>query len=211
MELIAVFDFDGTLIKKDSMVLFFKRYFVFSRKNIPIIMKFLLESIKFFLGIYTRKQFKEKYINLILRASGIKDMKKLGNDFSDFLLSHILPDGRKEIDRLKKKGYALILLSASPDFYLKKVKDELGFSKLICTETRLENGNLFISGKNCYGNNKILKLQSEYGSNVNWKDSYCFSDHSSDIKLLSLFGNAFIVNNKMIRNRDLNIKSVIWD
>ena len=149
MELIAVFDFDGTIIKKDSMVLFFKRYFELSWKNIPALVRLSFESIKFFLGRNSRKQFKEKYINLILGASKIKDLDKLGNDFSEFLLEHILTDAKKEMNRLKEGGHELILLSASPDFYLRKVKDELGFSKLICTETRLEGGRLLVSGKNC--------------------------------------------------------------
>ncbi len=209
MELIAVFDFDGTLIKKDSMMLFFKRYFGLSWKNIPAFARLLFESIKFLLGLYSRKQFKEKYINLILGASKIKDLDELGNDFSDFLLEHVLPDAKKEINRLKESGHECILLSASPDFYLRKVKDELGFSMLICTKTRMEDGELLVSGRNCYGENKIKKLLSEYGSNINWKDSYCFSDHSSDIELLSLFGNAFIVNNAKIVHED--IKTMVWN
>ena len=211
MELIAVFDFDGTIIKKDSMVLFFKRYFELSWKNIPALVRLSFESIKFFLGRNSRKQFKEKYINLILGASKIKDLDELGNDFSEFLLGHILTDAKKEMNRLKESGHELILLSASPDFYLRKVKEGLGFSKLICTETKLEEGKLLISGKNCYGENKIIKLESEYGRDINWKDSYCFSDHSSDIKLLSLFGNSFIVNNAKIDNKGLNIKTLVWN
>ncbi|GAG74466.1 unnamed protein product [marine sediment metagenome] len=64
MELIAIFDFDGTLIKRDSMVLFFLRYFNFSWKNILNLFQLALETIKFFLKIYSQKKYKEKFLNL---------------------------------------------------------------------------------------------------------------------------------------------------
>ncbi len=66
MELIAVFDFDGKLIKKDSMVLFFFRYFYLSIKNVPNFYRLVYETLKYFLKIYSQKEFKEKYINFVI-------------------------------------------------------------------------------------------------------------------------------------------------
>ncbi|GAI33922.1 unnamed protein product, partial [marine sediment metagenome] len=79
MELIAIFDFDGTLIKRDSMVLFFLRYFNFSWKNILNLFQLALATIKFFLKIYSQKQYKEKFLNLVINSSKIKDPEKIAD------------------------------------------------------------------------------------------------------------------------------------
>jgi len=211
MELIAVFDFDGTLIKRDSMILFFLRHFELSWKNISNLFRLMLETIKFFLKIYSQKQFKEKFLNLIIGSSRIKDPDEIADDFSEYLLKLIFEDARKEIVKLKDRGYKPVLLSASPDFYLKKIRDALGFSKLICTKTYYKDGKIIIRGKNCYGKNKIKMLLDEYKiKDINWKKSCCFSDCNSDKKLLSYFGNAYSINNKKLSKNNPQFKYLRW-
>jgi len=211
MELIAIFDFDGTLIKRDSMVLFFLRYFNFSWKNIPNFFQLATETIKFFLKIYSQKKYKEKFLNLVMDSSKIKNLDKITDDFSEYLLRLIPKDARKRITKLKDNRYKLVLLSASPDFYLKKIKDKLGFSKLICTKTNFRNGKIIIRGENCYGKNKIKMLLDEYKKeDINWEKSYCFADNKSDRHLLSLFGNAYVVNNKKFVKDNPNFKPLVW-
>ncbi|GAI17744.1 unnamed protein product, partial [marine sediment metagenome] len=89
MELIAIFDFDGTLIKRDSMILFFLRYFNFSWKNILNLFQLALVTIKFFLKIYSQKKYKEKFLNLVIDSSKIKDPDKITDDFSECLQGRI--------------------------------------------------------------------------------------------------------------------------
>ena len=162
MELIALFDFDGTLIKKDSMVLLFFRYFNLSFKNVPRFCGLILEAIKYFLKIYSQRQFKEIYINLIINSSRYKDKEALFNDFSRYLLGMIFKSAKEKISELKKKGHKTILLSASPDLYLEKISRELGFSELICTRMVYRDNKVVVSGLNCYGKNKIKMLLDSY-------------------------------------------------
>jgi HAD superfamily hydrolase (TIGR01490 family) len=211
MELIAVFDFDGTLIKKDSMVLFFLRYFYLSIKNVPNFYRLVYETLKYFLKIYSQKEFKEKYINLVIDSSRFKDIDALFDDFSKYLLGLVFMGAKEKIIELKNKGYKTILLSASPDLYLKKISRELGFSELICTETACSDSKIVVSGLNCYGKNKIKMLLDSFREDrVNWKGSYCYSDSESDRALLNLFGNPYIVNNVRFGKKNPDFKSVIW-
>src|SRR4030065_129707 len=108
MGLIAVFDFDGTLIREDSMVLFFRRYYKFSWKNTGILIKLTWETIKFFLRINSQKQYKEKFINFILMSLKNKNLQEITRDFSNHLLKKIFKDAQAEIKRLKEKGYETI-------------------------------------------------------------------------------------------------------
>jgi len=211
MKLIALFDFDGTLIKKDSMILLFFRYFNLSIKNVPKFCRLIYEAIKYLMKIYSQRQFKEIYINLIIDSSRFKDKEALFDDFSRYLLGMIFKSAKKKISELKNKGHKTILLSASPDLYLKKISRELGFSELICTRMVHRDNRVVVSGLNCYGKNKIKMLLDSYrGDNVDWKGSYCYSDSESDRELLSLFGNPYIVNNTKFGKKAPEFKSVIW-
>jgi len=211
MGLIAVFDFDGTLVKEDSMVLFFRRYYKHSFGNAGISVKIVWETIKFFLKINTQKQFKEKFINLVVRSCKNTNLEEIAKDFSKFLLRKIFKDALLEINRLRKKGYETILLSASTDFYLKEIKDALGFSELICTKTSIQNGKITIDGENCYGQSKVSRLMEKYpGDSVNWQNSFCFSDNSSDKCLLSLFGNPFVINNRKFAAKNPDFVNLAW-
>ena len=211
MELIAVFDFDGTLIKKDSMTLFFFRYFNLTIRNVPNFFRLFFETLKYFLKIYSQKQFKEKFINLVISLSGFKDIDALFDDFSKHLLGLVFKTAKKKIIKFRKKGFRTILLSASPDLYLEKISQELGFDELICTRTIYNNNKIAISGLNCYGKDKIRMLLDKYMEDrVDWEGSYCYTDSESDKGLLDLFGNPYIVNNGRFGKKNPDFKSVIW-
>ena len=211
MGLIAAFDFDGTLIKRDSMFLFFKRYFNFSLKNTGKLFILFTESVRFVLKRYTQKQFKEKFINLVISSSKIRDASIISKDFSGFLLKNILEEALKEKDRLARNGYETVLLSASPDFYLSEIKERLGFNKLICTETTIINGRVIITGENCYGKSKIRMLRAAYPDDyIDWENSYCFADNLSDEHLLELFGNPIVVNDRRLKRKNPHFRFVAW-
>ena len=211
MGLIAVFDFDGTLIKSDSMVLFFRRYYKYCWNNTGILIMLIWETIKFFMRINSQKQFKEKFLNIVIRSSKNTGLEEITPDFSKFLLKKISKDALREINSLKEKGYETILLSASCDFYLREIKEALGFSKLICTETCLKDDKIIITGENCYGGNKILRLLEQYPKNyIDWQNSYCFTDNLSDWRLLSLFGHPVAVNNNKLTAKTPGFKHLVW-
>ncbi len=211
MGLIATFDFDGTLIKSDSMFLFFKRYFDFSLKNTGKLIVLFLESVRFVFKRYTQKQFKEKFINLVINSSKNNSINMISKDFAEFLSKNIFDGALREKERLVKNGYETVLLSASPDFYLKEVKKRLGFDKLICTETSIEDNRVMITGENCYGKTKIKMLKERYPEDyIDWENSYCFADNLSDEHLLELFGNPVVVNDRRLKRKNPHFRFVIW-
>lgn len=211
MGLIAIFDFDGTLIKEDSMLLFFRRYYKYSWGITAISLALVRETLKFFVKINSQKQYKEKFLNLLIGSIKNKGLEEIIPDFSQYLLNKISKDALREINRLKEKGYETILLSASPDFYLREIKEVLGFSKLICTQTTFKDDKIIIAGENCYGKNKIIRLLEQYPKDsIDWQNSYCFTDNLSDSGLLSLFGNPFAVNNNKLAARNPGFKHLVW-
>ncbi|MGM0366619.1 MAG: HAD-IB family hydrolase [Actinomycetota bacterium] len=210
MKRIAVFDFDGTIIKEDSMLVFFFRYFKFSLKNIPVFFKILFETIKYFIKLEPHTSFKQKYVNTAINYSRIEDKNALALDFSDYLLTRVSPQAVKWMEKLRENGYELLLLSASIDLYLNKVYQSLGFDNLICTEIYEKEGKVGII-KNCFGKNKIEMLLQYYGDEtIDWENSYCFSDGPTDKELLELFGNPYIINNRKFYKKNPGFNFQKW-
>ncbi len=210
MKKIAVFDFDGTMIKQDSMVLFFFAYFDFNIRSLPVFFKILFGAAKYMLKLESQLSFKQKYINTALKYAKTKDSRQLSEDFSHLLLSKVSPHAIAWIKKLKSQGYALVLLSASIDLYLEKVYKELGFTHLICTNVTEEDGKYAIE-KNCYGPHKIEMLRDHYKEEeIDWRSSYCFTDGSSDKDLLDLFGHPYIINNKRFYRKNPRFRFQKW-
>jgi len=207
---IAVFDFDGTMIKEDSIIYFFFRYFKFNFKNIFAFIKILVGAFKYFLKLESQISFKQKYIDTAMRYSKVKDVEMLSDDFSNYLLKKVSPDAVSWMKKLKNEGCELVLLSASVDIYLKKVSEKLGFDTLICTNV-YRKGTRYKINKNCYGADKIEMLKEYYvGQKIDWENSYCFSDGPSDRKLMSIFGNSYIINNKRFSKKHPEFGFLKW-
>jgi phosphoserine phosphatase len=94
---------------------------------------------------------------------------------------------------------------------LREIKEILGFSKLICTQTYIKDNKIIITGENCYGKSKVARLLEQYPkSSIDWQNSYCFTDNSSDMSLLSLFGYSFAVNNNKMAAKNPGFKNLVW-
>jgi HAD superfamily hydrolase (TIGR01490 family) len=210
MKKIAVFDFDGTMIKQDSMVLFFFAYFDFKIRYLPVFFKILFGAVKYMLRLESQLSFKQKYINTAIKYAKKNGSHQLAKDFSDLLLRKVSAQALEWIKKLRSQGYELVLLSASIDIYLEKVYKELGFAHLICTNVYEEDGDYLIK-KNCYGPHKVEMLRDYYqGDKIDWESSYCFTDGSSDKGLLDLFGHPYIINNKRFYRKNPKFRFQKW-
>ena len=207
---IAVFDFDGTMIKQDSMVLFFFAYFDFKIRSLPVFFKILFGAAKYMLKLESQLSFKQKFINTAIKYAKTSGSRQLAEDFSSLLLRKVSPQALAWVKKLRSQGYELLLLSASIDIYLEKVYKELGFSQLICTNVYEKDGKYLIK-KNCYGPHKIEMLRDHYQTEeIDWKSSYCFTDGSSDKDLLDLFCHAYIINNKRFYRKNPKFRFQKW-
>lgn len=179
-----VYDFDKTVYDGDASIDFFK-YSMMKyprlRIYIPII---LIYFGLYFLNIVETERFKEIFFIFT------KKMENLDEDLDIFW--------RKK--RTKIKTFYLenqtpedILISASPEFLLKPIADELGFSHLIATKYDLAQQRII--GRNCYGKEKPKRLYA-------WKSDILinefYSDSLSDEPLAELAIKAFYVDGEQI-------------
>ena len=178
-----IYDFDGTIYDGDSSV----DYFLYSLKkqkkivfNIPsICIAYLLYIAK----IKDKKYFKSTFFSFV------KESNNLEKDVDEFWKENI-----KKIKKfyLDSKEDTDIIISASPEFLLKPICNQLGV-KLIASDFDKKTGKL--NGNNCYGEEKVKRLNA---IGIEKCDNF-FSDSKSDIPLKNIANKAYLVKkNKII-------------
>ena len=172
MEKLAIFDIDYTITRKETLMEFFKYIVSKDIKNIKFLPRALYSG-----AMYGIKVFDER-ISKILYKDAVDMIKKLKNE-----------------------GYMVVLISASPEFYVKEFYAIKEVDLIIGTKFAFEGGKFIrkMDGKNCKGEEKVRRLNEvlkEKNIKVDFKNSYMFSDSLSDKPLLDLVGNPYLINYK---------------
>ena len=97
----------------------------------------------------------------------------------------------------QQAGHCCVLVSASPDIYLKRVARQLGFDALLCTEMAADSGRLtgLMTTPNCHGEQKVLRLKAwmaeRFGVQGGAEVVYAYGDTSGDKPMLRMAKHAF--------------------
>ena len=193
MDKFDVFDFDKTLYKKDSTI----QFYLFCLKKKICLIKYLPIQFAFFviykIGLCKKEIFKEKFFGFI---KGIEDIDKFVNDFWN--------ENKKDIrtDLLKGSNNKKIVISASPEFLLKKICGEFEIDEVIASKVNSKTGKF--ESKNCYGEEKVHRLnelKKDYTIENFYTDSY------SDKPLADISKNSYLIENgkaKEFKKKDNN-------
>lgn len=212
MQKIAMFDVDYTITKRETLM----EFYMFMLKKNPMLIKYLPRSLSsalfYVFKIFDAQKAKDNFIRFIKNINEDK-MKDLVKEFYSKRLSKILyKDAINTMKKLKKQGYKIYLISASPEIYLKELYNIIEVDKIIGTKLKTENGIYKgkIEGINCKGEEKVRRLKEvleKENIQVDFKNSYMFSDSLSDLPLLELVGNPYLINFKKYHK---TIKILKW-
>jgi len=188
---LALFDFDGTITTKDSMVEFIK-YAVGKKKYYFGLLRLSPLLIAYKLKLYANDKAKERFLAYFFKELTIKEFQKMVIGYDENELDKIV---RKEaIEKIgwhKKQGDEVVVISASMECWLKLWCDRQKV-KLIATKLEIENGKFTgkFSTKNCYGEEKVNRLQKLYQTEK-YSHIYAYGDSQGDRELLALADEAF--------------------
>jgi len=205
---LAIFDIDYTITKKETLMELFKYVIKKDKKNLRFLPRAIYCGIMYAIGIYDERKVKETFLRFI---DGIKEeeLAELVKEFYDERLKNILYDDALEMmKKLKNEGYDIYLISASPEFYVNEFYNIKEVDKVIGTKFGFENGTFVrkMVGNNCKGEEKVRRLKEvlkDEKIEVDFKESYMFSDSLSDKPLLDLVGKPYLINYK--KNHDIEI------
>lgn len=194
-EKFALFDFDDTLLKKDTM----GHLYVYYLKKHPLkfyralILAFKLIIYK--LGFIPFLKVKEELIYPISQMTD-EDLQVF---YNENLIPRYYPHVLETLNKHVAEGYHVWLVSASPEPYL--FCTDLNVEKILGTKVERKNGRWtnHIISKNCKNEEKVVRIQEvldEMNLAIDYENSYAYSDSTSDIPMLKLVKNRVRINKK---------------
>lgn len=195
---IALFDFDGTLLPWDTQKLFC--HYVLQRH--PLRRLFLLAYVPLlpFAAILGSEGLKRVFLSFLWRMKK-EEVSELACGFAhQWVPSQIWPEMREIIQWHRERGDLTILISASPEPYVKEVGRILGFDLSLGTQMEFpaEGLPLFPDLRNNKGANKVERLRelldSSYYHGEQLHQAHGYTDSCADLPMLTLCQTATVVN-----------------
>ncbi len=157
---ITVFDFDGTITTKDTLLEFIK----YSFGSFRFYSGFLLHApilIAYILGFYPNWKAKQKIFSYFFKGMRYSEFKKKGEDFARIVDKIVRAETLQCLSEHKKQGHKIYVISASIDEWVSPWCLQHGVDMVLGTKVEvITNGCLsgrFLS-KNCYGREKVNRL-----------------------------------------------------
>ncbi|SFC16921.1 phosphatidylglycerophosphatase C [Polaromonas sp. OV174] len=195
---IAAFDFDGTLTRRDTLNPFLARGLGWPR-YLWTLLRCSPWLAGYALRLVRNDVAKAHLLQLALGGRSLAEM----DDWTTRWLAQDLPGQLQDwtLARLREHqqaGHCCVLVSASPDIYLARLAKQLGFDALICTEMEVEGEHLTgrMRTPNCYGEQKVIRLQAwlseRFGlASFAGTTFYAYGDTSGDKPMLRLAQHAW--------------------
>lgn len=185
MKTLALFDFDGTITSEDTLFSFAKFY----HGNLKFLLGlFVLSPILFLhlLHIIPNQRTKEIFLTWFFKKEDQDFFNQICINFAKKIDTIVRPDALAELKMYLKQGSEIIVVTASPENWVKPWCTINGFS---CIGTKLKISNKKITGKidglNCFGPEKENRIKSVL--NLSQFDQIiAFGDSSGDIEMLNL-------------------------
>ena len=186
---VIVFDLDGTITQRDTYLPFLfglllrRPWIIYRLIGLPFAV------VMHIAGMRSNTWLKKVFLKAFMKGMTQDQVCEWIELFADRVVSTGLREGAvSELNKHIDAHACVLLVSASLDIYVNRIGDKLGVHATLCTEVEWdENGQLTggLKTENCYGQEKIVRLQKwlkQHGAEV---VSVAYSDHHSDIPLLS--------------------------
>lgn len=183
---LALFDFDGTITSKDSMLAFF----CFTNSNASLLLKSLIALpvlFLFFLKLLNNARAKELVLKIFFYNWDEARINKFGAQFCDQMVdSFIRESARKRLLQHLDAGHEVVIVSASLVSWLKPWCEQNEI-ELIATLPKFSQAGKFdgFNGKNCHGQEKVARITEQY-SLEKYTEIYAYGDSSGDTQMLAL-------------------------
>jgi phosphatidylglycerophosphatase C len=185
---VAAFDFDGTLTSGGSVWQFlveiagFKRVLTAAGLLVPKLARAAL------FGGSAADDAKEALFQRTLAGAPIEAVAARGEQFGpEHYRRHARDDVRARMEWHRKNGHKLVIVSASPELYVRPVGDELEMDAVVATRLEVRQGLLTgrYEGGNCRGAQKLRRLEQWIESTFESRPYlWVYGNSAGDLRLL---------------------------
>lgn len=190
---LAIFDFDGTIISGDSIVRYILRAMRLGYEPYWKLPQRMAQGLMGLWGLITPDRGKSLALSFLARMDASRQ-ETFNRDFCRMeLLPRLYPDGVERMKRHRESGCLILLVSASPDCYLKYLAEFLPVDVILASPTD-ERGR--VAGSTS-GQEKVRRVKAwarDEGVEIDWQASHAYGNSASDLPLLRLCGHPVCVN-----------------
>lgn len=198
MARLAIFDLDRTLTDRGG----FMAAAVFILRHRPgrivALPRLLFAGLLLALKLMHRDRIKALIWRKMLHGLDREAAAELAADFArHWVATALRPGARPAIARHKAAGDRLMLATAAMDLVAIPFGEALGFDDIVATETGwTADGRVGpdFAGLNCYGAEKLRRAQAAAGPDFDPANAVAYSDHVTDLPLLTWAGAGVAVN-----------------
>ncbi len=150
---VVVFDFDGTLSASDSNFEFYKYCFKHSIRPwlfLPLSLVCLINAVFDYKSMWWREK-----VRLFMTPKMVRDFSQ------EVVKLHKLNRfgwSKSQVAKERKNGNIVILISASPDYLIPQLVDDMKFDVVLCSQ--MDKDKPYKYKFMCWGKNKIIALDN---------------------------------------------------
>ncbi|ANB77892.1 HAD family hydrolase (plasmid) [Paraburkholderia phytofirmans OLGA172] len=192
-QVVAAFDFDGTITASDSLP-DFVRYAVGSRRLIYGAIRAAPWLAGMLIGACDRGTAKAHFLAETIGAATRCELEDAAQRYAAQRLPALVrPEMAARIGEHKRRGHLLVLVSASPALYLKAWATSAGFDAVLATELEFRDGRFYgrLASPNCWGPEKVRRLQHWFVDGQP-RVLYAYGDSRGDTEMLALANHAWL-------------------
>ncbi len=184
---VAAFDFDGTLTRRDTLLPFL----LYKLGAATVVRHAIVLSptlAGYGLGLIRNDVAKERVFIQCLAGMRMDELQQEGERFASYVMPGLLrQEALQRLEWHKQLGHRCVVVSASLELYVQPWALKAGFddvlaSRLETLEDGIITGNLL--GNNCFGIEKVRRLEALLGAR-NGYTLYAYGDSRGDKELLS--------------------------
>jgi HAD superfamily hydrolase (TIGR01490 family) len=184
---VAAFDFDGTLTRRDTLL-----PFLVDVAGPTVVAQALardapqLAAMAF--GRYDRDVAKANLVARVLAGRAYGDVVSRGRKYATRVINGRLRSA--SVARLRwhvEQGHEVVIVSASLDAYLHEIAQRLGVATVLCTTLEVDGGGTItgrLTGGNCRGPEKVARLRAHLGEEP--VTLWAYGDSEGDEELLAM-------------------------
>ncbi len=192
---VAAFDFDGTLTRRDTLLPFLQmglgwpRFLWVMAMCSPWLLGFALHLLPNHVA-------KRRLLYLALAGRSTAELEGWTTRWLTTLDEQLRPQAMAQLTEHQRAGHRCVMVSASPDIYLQRAAKQLGFDALLCTEMAVNHARLtgHLQSPNCHGSEKVVRLTQWLASQDLTRGRitlHAYGDTSGDKPMLRLADHAW--------------------
>lgn len=193
----AVFDFDGTLYRGDSLI-DFARFFAGRRRFASAVLRSLPKLLAWKLGLCSNSTAKQCLFSHIFKGFDYDRFVEAGERFASVINSEINPEVVAALERHLRQGDTTVIATASMAEWISPWAVSIGVDQVIATKPEISD-NRRLTGRfatpNCHGVEKLRRI-SQAIPRLDFALTTVYTDSMADRPLLDAAGHRFTVDSR---------------